>query len=197
MEVSVIIGIAGTVVVLALTLRAWMRSKEGSTRGGGPTSSFEMECNTCHRHLVIHPHQLVTLSGPEMALCVRVKPELRGRKMAEFVCPYCEASHAFLMDRRPPEWIGANLYSPQVKTSTCMECSKPLRKAPWPPMLYDGRLNEAPELHADLGLVCSRCQAVVCVACVKNATRNRTKDGSLVCPRCHRTPVNRVFHPEL
>lgn len=197
MDISIGVGIAGAVVVLALTVRAWLRSRDGVATRRSPTAPFEMECSTCHRRMVIHPNQLVSLSGPEMALCVRVKPDLRGRKLAEFVCPYCDASHAFVLDRRPPEWIGANLYSPQTKTSTCMECGKPLRKAPWPPMLYDGRLHEAPELHPDLGLVCSRCQAVTCVSCVKNATRNRTKDGSLVCPRCQRTPVNRVFHPEL
>ena len=196
MQVAVVIGIAGTIVVLLLTFRAWQRNKDVLS-GVSKTGALEMVCSTCRRQLIIHPHQLVTLSSPEMALCVRIQPNLRGRRLAEFVCPYCEASHAFAVDKRTPEWFGANLYSPQAKTSTCMECGKPLRKAPWPPMYYDGRLNEAPELHADLGLVCSRCQAVTCVSCVKDATRKRTKDGSFVCPRCQRAPVNRVFHPEM
>jgi hypothetical protein len=188
-------AIAGTVLVLALTLRARLASGTSSAGLIADAASFQMRCGICQKDLVIHPNQLVKLSGPELALSVRVKPKLVGRPLAEYVCPYCEASHCFAVDVRPPECVGTNLYLPRGAGALCMECGKPLRKPPWPIGYFDGRLNEAPELHPDYGLICSRCQAVTCVACVKDATRNRTKDGSFVCPRCMRSPVTGVFHP--
>ncbi len=188
-------AVLGTIIVLVLTLRSRVRSGPKDAEPLANVAAFDLSCNVCRKSMIIHPSQLVRLTGPEVALCVRINPKLVGRPLAEYICPYCEASHCFVLDTRPPEWAGTNLYSPHSKGTLCMECGKPLRKPPWPQGQFDGRLNEAPELLADYGLVCSKCHAVTCVACVKDATRNRTKDGALVCPRCMRPPVTRVFHP--
>ena len=112
----------------------------------------------------------------------------------EYVCPYCEAAHCFSTDERDPVWLGVNLYTPQARTNHCAECRRPLRRPPWRPGVYDGRLAAAPHIPPDVGLVCSKCGAVCCVACCRDVTRKRTKDGSLLCPRCGRGPLETVYH---
>lgn len=200
------VAIFGTGIVVGLTLRARggaprasaPRARVSNPSDGGRAAGgkiVQMACTICHKQLVINPVELRPLTAVELALSVRSLPDLAGRKLAEYVCPYCESAHCFNVDRSVPLWVGANLYSPQTRTARCQECGKRLVPPPWPPGTYDGRLREAPDLHQDYGLVCSRCHAVVCVSCTTNATRNRTKDGSLVCPRCMRTPVNKVYHP--
>ncbi|MCC6698556.1 MAG: hypothetical protein IT365_23235 [Candidatus Hydrogenedentes bacterium] len=181
----------GMVVTWALRSRPSTPGALG-VRGGG---ALQMPCTSCNRPLMIAREELIPLSKPEIALCVRVKPELSGMSLAEYVCPYCEASHCLAVTKRTIEWVGANLYSPHRGAARCMDCGKILRTPPWPRGAYDGRLKEAPNLLPDHGLVCSKCQAVVCVACTEKATRNRTKDGSYVCPRCSRSPVDRTYHP--
>jgi hypothetical protein len=201
-----LIAVFGMGIVITLTLRARGGEPAASARrasvpeqsdtGRVPgTKIVQIACTICHKQLVINPVELRPLTPVELALSVRSVPDLAGRKLAEYVCPYCESAHCFNVDRRVPLWVGVNLYSPQTKTARCQECGKRLLPPPWPPGAYDGRLREAPDLHQDYGLVCSRCDAVVCVSCTLNATRNRTKDGSFVCPRCMRTPVNKMYHP--
>lgn len=185
----------GTAIVLLLTARARAKERRAKTAHVVRGATIQMTCGMCHKQLVIPAPDMRLLTNVEMALSVRVLPELTGRKLAEYVCPYCEASHCFAVDRRKPEWVGVNLYSPHTKAARCLDCGKVLRTPPWAPGTYDGRLRDAPYLDPDYGLVCSRCQAVVCVDCTVKATRNRTKDGSFVCPRCARTPVDRTFHP--
>jgi hypothetical protein len=184
----------GTAVVIFLTARARANESKGSVRAIFATNSVQQQCNVCQKQMVIAPEQMTPLQSVEMALCVRAVPQLNGRKLAEYTCPYCDAVHCFTVDKRTPEWIGANLYSPQTKGTRCLNCSKPLRVAPWREGAYDKRLQEAP-LQPDYGLLCSRCDAVVCVECTLDATRNRTKDGSFICPRCFRSPVERTYHP--
>jgi len=157
--------------------------------------AIHMACTVCQKELVFHRDILVLLTPPERALAVRVKPELVGRKLAEYVCPHCEAAHCFIVDGRRPEWVAANLYEPQTTSAHCMECHKPLRTPPWPPGEYDGRLEQAPALAPDYGLVCSRCQAVCCVACCANLARIRSKETKWMCPRCFRYPVDTLFYP--
>ena len=151
-------------------------------------------CGECHRELAFERRELVRLSPQETALVVRIYPHFQGRVLAEYVCPGCGASHYFVIDRSPIEWIGVDLYSPQVRTGNCFECRKHLAVPPWKPGLYDGRVDEAPEPASDYGLVCARCGAVVCVECVKRITRQRSRTGELICPRCSRRPVERFFH---
>src|SRR5690606_19301153 len=93
-----------------------------------------------------------------------------------------------------PEWIGVNLSAPEQKAPVCLECRKPLRIPPWSPGEYDGKVTQAPDLRADYGLECPFCGSLSCVRCAEEATRNRTPDGSLRCPRCRRHPVDRFYH---
>ena len=134
-------------------------------------------------------------AAPEVALVVRSAPNVRTHSLAEYVCPYCGASHCFIVDGARPEWVGANLYTPETKTGRCQQCRKALHAPPWGVGQYDGRLKEAPFLRPDYGLVCPFCKSVICVECAERTSRNRTADGALICPRCHRQPVDRVFHP--
>ena len=184
--------LAGTLVVL---LGPSGERRPAAPARRGKRAPLEMPCTVCQKPLISEQGELRALQGAEVGLVVRSKPEAVGRMIAEYVCPYCEAAHCFLVDARPPRWLGANFSQPQTKTTHCFECRKPLRTPPWPEHAYDGRLEEAPHLPPDLGLVCGRCQAVCCVACCTAATKHRTPDGSLLCPRCFRGPVDRVFHP--
>lgn len=184
----------GTAVVVALTLRARANETAASTRGVYATNSIQQPCSVCQKQMVIPPEALVPLKSVEMALCVRIVPALNGRKLAEYTCPYCEAVHCFTVDTRTPEWIGANLYSPQTKGTRCLNCSRPLKVAPWGEGAYDKRLPEAP-LQPDYGLECSKCGAVVCVQCTVDATRGGPTDGAYKCPRCFRLGVDKTFHP--
>jgi hypothetical protein len=156
---------------------------------------LETTCSVCRKPLIFERGELRPLRGEEVGLVVRSHPDIVGRKLGEYTCPYCEAAHCFFIDVRPPQWLGANYAQPQTTSGHCQECRKPLRKPPWPEHAFDGRLQEAPQLAPDLGLICSRCHAVCCVSCCKDATRNRTPDGSFLCPRCFRGPVEAVFHP--
>jgi hypothetical protein len=53
---------------------------------------------------------------------------------------------------------------------------------------------QAPRLDAKHGLICSRCGAVVCVKCCREASQGRTTDNSLRCPRCFRGPIEKFVH---
>ena len=197
-ELALVIAIAtaaaGTGIVVTWALRS-RPAASGGVSGRPGRNALQMPCTSCNRPLMIGREELVPLSKPEVALCVRVKPELTGKNLAEYVCPYCEASHCLSVTKRGLEWVGANLYSPHRGAARCMDCGKFLRTPPWPKGTYDGRLQEAPNLLPDHGLVCSKCQAIVCVDCTQRATRNRTKDGTFVCPRCFRSPVDKTYHP--
>lgn len=199
MSESIVILFCGTIAVVGSGLVVWYALSAREARSGprrvSPANALEFTCTYCSKPLVVGKSELVDLSRPEMALCVRVKPALAGRRLAEYVCPYCEASHCFTVDGRRLTWVGVNMYSPHSGGARCMECRKTLRTPPWPAGTYDGRLNEAPSLQPDYGLVCSKCHAVVCYACTQLATRGRTKDGTFVCPRCQRSPVDKTYHP--
>jgi len=145
--------------------------------------------------MLILPSQLNRLSGPEMALVVGSRPHLVGRALGEYVCPHCEASHCFAMDRVPPVWIGANFYAPQAHTANCMECRKRLRVPSWPADPESDNVLHANDLRPDYGLLCSRCGAVCCVACVAQYSRQDVRAEGARCPRCGRSPINTVFRP--
>lgn len=184
-------GACLVVVLLILVLRARPKSpKKRALRG-----SFQLTCNVCQHELVIETQDLQLLVGTDIGLAVRAIPKIVGRKLADYTCPYCEADHCFAIESGKPEWVGVNLYSPQSAGSQCLDCRKPLRRPPWPKGQYKGRPLEAPNPSPDYGMVCARCDSVCCVACVKKATRNRTTDGTLLCPRCHRSPVDEYFYP--
>lgn len=180
-----------TVGILIVLTRRLMRSSRG---GIGPSKAIQMPCTVCQQSLVIAPGQLTVITGPEVALVVRETAGAEGHPLAGYRCPYCEAFHVFTMDANPPEWLIANPFEAQAVTNLCTECRAPLLRPPWPKGQHDGHLEEAEGLLPKHGLVCSRCGAVCCVACCQDSTRGRTQDGSLLCPRCFRGPVDKIHH---
>jgi ssDNA-binding Zn-finger/Zn-ribbon topoisomerase 1 len=190
--VPLAVGVGGAFVVVQLALH---QRGPRSGRRGSRSGTIDLPCSVCQKELVFTSSELTKLSGAEVALVVRSVPRARTRSVAEYVCPHCEASHYFLVDGAKPEWIGANLYTPETKTGRCQQCRKALHAPAWGQGQYDGRLKEAPFLRPDYGLVCPFCKSVICVECAERTSHNRTADGALICPRCHRQPVDRVFHP--
>ena len=154
----------------------------------------EMTCTVCHKQLYFESHHLEPLSPPETVLAVRAHPRLVGKKLAEYVCPYCEAAHCFVSEARFFEWIGVNLYEPRQKTANCLECGKPLRRPSWPQGAYGGHPKQALVIEHDHGLRCPHCNAMCCYACCENNTRERVADENLTCPRCFRAPMTQFFH---
>jgi hypothetical protein len=155
----------------------------------------ELPCSVCHRTLVISPTQLQLLSPAEIALAVRARPQLVRQRLAEHVCPFCEAAHCFVLSKGAAEWVGVNLYQPQQRSANCFECRTPLRAPSWPRGTYDGRISEAPAVLPDHGLLCARCHAVCCYACCESTARRRGLPGGLVCPRCMRAGIEAFYHP--
>ena len=181
---------AGFAVLAFLVLFALTRR---SNRVGAANRTIEFECSSCQKTLILRPGEMTAISPAETALVVSVKPRVVGRALGEYRCPYCDADHCFIIEKWPPEYVTSNAYEPQDITAHCTECEKALRKPGWAEGDRDGDALTNPDLTDDHGLVCSRCGAVCCVGCCHDATRNRTKDGSLLCPRCHRGPVEKVF----
>ena len=194
LPITALVALAGAGVVLWL---AWRIREETDPSGIHlrHDNSLEFECTECQKPLLILPSQLTRLSGPEMALVVGSRPHLVGRALGEYVCPHCEASHCFAMDRVPPVWIGANFYAPQAHTANCMECRKRLRVPSWPADPESDNVLHANDLRPDDGLLCSRCGAVCCVACVAQYSRQDVRAEGARCPRCGRSPINTVFRP--
>lgn len=188
--ITVVFAAMGILFVVGMTYFERRQRNAGMSKGG----ALEAPCSVCHRLLSVHKNNMTKLSSAEIGLIVSVHPGVQGRPLAEYQCPYCKASHTYATDTRPPEWISADTFQPGHAGGHCVNCSKTLQNPPWPPGAYDGKVLSAPDLGADHGLVCSRCAAVCCAECVKDVTRNRTKDGSLLCPRCYRSPVDKVYH---
>lgn len=188
----------------------------------------ELMCTVCQKQMTFTHKQLVILSDVEMALAVGVRPALLGKKLAEYVCPSCDAAHCFDTGGRRLKLVGVNLYVPQDTGNRCVNCHKHLKNPPWPPgacdgvplaqpkdahlgMLGDGSefkniprkqffdgnpLAKCPELREEYGLLCDRCGSVSCVECCQDVTKNRLDDGGLLCPRCVRGPLYKVYHFE-
>jgi hypothetical protein len=156
--------------------------------------AVKMPCTVCQHPLVVAPNRLVAFSGPETSLVVRERPNIGGRPLAGYRCEQCEAFHVFATDTNPPEWIIANPFEGQAMTNRCLECREPLLRPPNPQGDRDNRLKDLEGLLPKHGLVCSRCGSVCCIACCQNATRGRTADQSLLCPRCYRGPVDKLHY---
>ena len=186
---TVLAGVVSAAVAIGFALR--LRGRVGGSSSGvfKTAEGYRFTCTICHRELVFREDMMASLSAAEMGLVVRSLPDVRGRPLVEYVCPHCDADHCFAGGGPVPEWVGVNLYSPQKTGANCMECRKPLANPPWEPGRYS-RLDEAPEPSPDLGVVCSRCGAVVCLGCATAATRAQTQEGgALKCPRCFRYSV--------
>lgn len=154
----------------------------------------EFSCSKCGAALSFALSQTRDLNSFERALAVRERPDLAGHRLVEYSCPDCGAAHCYLSRGRKIAWIGANLYQPYEGGATCAECKKSLTTPPWDAGRYDGNLDGAPELSSGYGLVCQKCRAICCIECCEKCTKNRTRDGSLMCPRCFRPPMAVFFH---
>ncbi len=188
LPLTIVVAAAGILVVL--TPRLLRRGKPKQSAG----AAFEMLCTVCQQKLVVPQADLEAIVGSEVALVVRECSAAEGHKLGGYRCPYCDAYHIFATDTPPLRWLIANPFEPQRATNHCMECRKPLQRPPWPQGQYDGKLHEVKDLLPKHGLVCSRCGSICCFACCKDATRGRTQDGSLLCPRCFRGPVDKIHH---
>jgi len=192
--------IALSMLVLAgIALRlAWL-ALAPSSRPGEVTlnrdGSFSMVCAVCGEAAHVSPGALEKLSSAEKALVVRERPDVIGQNLVEFACPSCDASHCYKSRGQTLELIGVNLYQGQHFQANCKECQRRIVRPPWRRGAFDGNVNQAPGDLTSLGLQCTLCGAICCVNCCRQATRNRTADGTLLCPRCFRGPNNRFYHP--
>jgi hypothetical protein len=195
-----VVLIALSMLVLAgIALRlAWL-ALVPSSRPGEVTlnrdGSFSMVCAVCGAPAHVSPGALEKLSSAEKALVVRERPSVIGQNLVEFACPSCDASHCYNARGQSMELIGVNLYQGQHFQANCKECQRRIARPPWRPGAFDGKVEQAPGDLTSLGLQCTLCSAICCVDCCKQATRNRTADGTLLCPRCFRGPNSRFYHP--
>jgi hypothetical protein len=193
--------IALSMAVLAgITLRlAWL-GLNPSVGAGEVTlnrdGSFSMICAVCGTPAHVAPGALQKLSSAEKALVVRERPNAIGENLVEFACPSCDASHCYKARAQSLELIGVNLYQGQHFQANCKECQRRIARPPWRRGAFDGKVAQAPGDLSALGLQCALCSAICCVECCTQATRNRTADGTLLCPRCFRGPNNHFYHPE-
>ncbi len=194
LPITALVALAGAGLVLWLAWR--VREETNPSRLQlGHDDSLEFECSECQKLLLILPAELTRLSGPEMALVVGSRPNLVGRAVSDYVCPHCGASHCFAVDQVPPVWVGVNFYAPQARSHNCMECRKRLRVPAWPAHPESDHVANAQDLRPDYGLLCSRCGAICCVACVAQYSRQDVREEGARCPRCGRSPINTIFRP--
>jgi hypothetical protein len=185
--IGLILGVIGLIV---LTPRLLRETKQKQIK----RNALDFSCPTCQNMLVITRESIVSITGVEAALVVQNIPNAPRHHLAEQRCLACSSMLTFRVDQWPPVFLIANAVEGQKISNNCVECRQPLVRPRFARGVYDGRIEEIPELNPKLGLKCSRCDAVSCVECLEFVTRNRTKDGSFLCPRCFRSPVNLVHH---
>lgn len=192
------IALGSLVLGLAVLRLAWFAVGGERRDGGLPLNrdgSIALQCSVCGARSVAGAIDLTRLSPAEKALVARERPDTVGQDLVEFNCPHCDASHCFRAERNQLTFVGSNFYQAQRHQASCRECQRALAAPPWTAGAYDGDLAGAPGNISHLGLECHHCGALCCVACSRDATRNRTADGSLLCPRCFRGPLGRFWHP--
>lgn len=155
---------------------------------------IEFSCPVCQHTLRTAAAELLQVDAQETGFVVRERPEAYGRPLGELKCPKCQSSHVFAIDTSPATFLVTNAVSATARANTCNQCRAPLKTPPWPHGAFDGKWTEAPKLDAKLGLVCSHCGAVACLACCQEASRGRMAENILRCPRCFRIPMDRFAH---
>lgn len=190
---------ASLLVLTGIILRlAWLTFRTAEPRGEitlNRDGSFAMVCACCGERADVVASALATLSAAEKALVVRERPAVVGQNLVEFPCPTCDASHCYSVRRQTMTFVGVNLYQGQHIQASCKECQRPIVAPPWRRGAFDGNVAGAPGDTSALGLTCKYCGAICCVPCCQDATRNRTADGTLLCPRCFRGPNDQFCHP--
>lgn len=180
-------------VLILLSMVVWTRPHHARRRSK-EHELIECDCPVCQSPMVIDSEELTPLSAPEMALVVSVQPELYGRRLREYRCSHCDTDHCFAVDRRPAELVATGVFTPRTKVNFCLECRKPLKRPVWPGTDDNELAVYKAEMVPEIGLVCPGCGAVCCYQCVQDVSRNRTLDGSLLCPRCRMGPLEKVHH---
>ncbi len=196
LAISLITLLVLFVVALAMLRRAVQTPPSTSTGGArNRDGTFAHTCANCGDQTLIGPETLHALSASEKALVVRERHDVVGKNLMEYVCRTCDASHCFVISASAVEYLGANFYEGQHARARCGECQRALAGPPWSPGEFDGKVDSAPGPLGNYGLTCTHCGAVCCVSCCTSVTRRRTKDGTLLCPRCFRGPQENFFHP--
>jgi len=199
LEAALSLGALSILLLLALAMvrRGYLSSPRegGDRRERDRDGAFPHACAVCGDTTLVTPAELHTLSSAEKALAVRERPGALGKHLVEYVCRRCDASHCFAVSEGALYLVGVNLYLGQHFSNRCAECRRILARPAWGPGEYDGRIAAAPGNRDGYGLRCRHCGAISCTACCTSATRNRTPDGSLLCPRCFRGPQDTYFHP--
>jgi hypothetical protein len=185
----------GVILLLTLVLAILtpkLLSEKKNTEGDRVV--VESKCPICQQQLNIKRKAFEPLNALQMGLVVQQRPDMYNHPLSEYRCPGCDASLVFYMGGAQPQFVVSNVGENQRTGSQCTQCHDRLLKPDWSQQDYgQGNFSDAP-LEAKHGLKCSRCEAVCCLACVKDATRNRTEDGSYLCPRCYRGPVDQIFY---
>ncbi len=153
-----------------------------------------LTCPVCQHDIVTEAGNLSPLPLEFVSFVVREDPSAYGLPLSEVRCAGCGVHHIYATDARPPRYLMSNPLSHKSRNSTCAQCHTPLARPAWPRGAYDGRIASAPGFGPQHGLACTRCGAVVCVKCTQEASAGRTKDGSYICARCFRGPLDTVHH---
>ncbi len=151
-------------------------------------------CPVCQHTLESAVIDLNGVDPQEAGFVVRECPEAYGRPLGEIECPKCSSSHVFAVDTAPATFLVTNAVSATARANTCNQCRAPLKSPPWPRGAYDGAWAKVPKLDGKYGLVCSHCGAVACLTCCQEASRGRTAENTLRCPRCFRIPMEKFAH---
>lgn len=196
LAISLVTLLVLSAVALVLLRRAIYTSAAPSTsRARNRDGTFSHTCANCGDQTLVGPETLHALSSAEKALVVRERYDVVGKKLMEYVCRTCDASHCFVVSATAVDYLGANFYEGQHAGTRCGECQRALALPPWSRGEFDGDVDNAPGPIGNYGLACVHCGAACCVSCCTSVTRRRTKDGSLLCPRCFRGPQETFFHP--
>lgn len=194
MDTSILIPVAGLVIaMLAMALIAPRMAQDNKERAK-KKRLYAYPCPDCQRPVHMTPGGLKPLDPMEAGMIVRLVPTAPQRHLGEVRCQHCRSTLTFRTDQWPPGFITINATEGHYAKNSCTQCHKPLRTPEFPRGAYDGNADDLKRLPPNIGLICSRCNAINCVACVVDVTRNRTSDGSLLCPRCYRGPVDKVHH---
>jgi DNA-directed RNA polymerase subunit RPC12/RpoP len=184
----------GTTVILAFLL-AFLTPRLLTEKKNleGEKVVVKSKCPICQCQLNIKRKEFRTLPALEMGMVVQQRPDMHNHPLSEYRCRQCSAALIFYMGDDQPQFVLSNVGENQKEGTQCTECHSRLLKPDWDRHTYTDNFLDAP-LQSEHGLICSRCNAVCCLGCVKDATRNRTDDGSFLCPRCHRGPVEEIFY---
>ena len=195
-EITIIVG--SMLILFGIALRlSWLALRSPAGNSEIPLNrdgSFAMICAVCGEAAEVPASALAPLSSAEKALVVRERPSVIGQQLVEFPCPACDASHCYSVRRHTMTAVGVNLYQGQHFQANCKECQRAIVAPPWRKGDFDGNVSAAPGDTSALGLTCKFCGAICCVPCCQDATRNRTADGTLLCPRCFRGPNDQFCH---